>query len=428
MAGTLNEQLYQRATKAIAGGVNSPVRAFTNVDLPPLFIKKAKGAHIYDASGKKYIDLLMSWGAIILGHCDEDTRQATIEAVNKASSFGLCHENEIALAELIKNAFDSIELLRMVSSGTEAVMSAIRLARAYTNKEKIIKFQGCYHGHCDDMLVSAGSAMETLSIPASKGLTANILQNTLVAQYNDIESVQKLFEKYAGKIACVIIEPVAGNMGVIAPEQQFLQKIRNLCNQNNALLILDEVITGFRVATGGAQQLYNVRADLTTLGKIIGGGFPCAAFGGKKEIMEMLAPNGNVYQAGTLSGNPVAVAAGKTVIEKLLKLNPYEKLQLNCRRLTDSIARNAEQFNIPVKINRVGTMFTIFFSDNEITTYADLKNLNIDMFKNFFKNSIEAGILIPPSPYESCFLSLEHDAGIIEKIEKKLPKIMNSLN
>lgn len=427
MAQSLNGQLHNRALQSIAGGVNSPVRAFGSVDMPPIFIQKAKGPYIYDADGKEYIDLLMSWGAIILGHCDEDVNNAVIEAVTKGSSFGLCHENEAKLAELIKQAFPSIELLRMVSSGTEAVMSAVRLARAYTGKDKIIKFEGCYHGHSDEMLSNAGSGLATLSIPASKGVTSDAVRNILTAQLNDLVSVENLLNDHHKNIAAIIIEPVAGNIGVIPPKDGFLQGLRKICDQTGALLIFDEVITGFRVAFGGAQEKYNVKPDITTLGKIIGGGFPCAAFGGRRDVMEMLAPLGQTYQAGTLSGNPVAVTAGKTVIEKLIKLNPYNELETNTKYLSDKIKEHAKQLNLPVQVNRAGSMFTVFFSKNEIKTYSDLKNIDVNVFKNFFKESISNGILIPPSPYESSFLSLAHNTKIINKLESIFSKAVDAI-
>ncbi len=420
MAESLNAKLYDRALKSIVGGVNSPVRAFRNVDMPPIFARSAKGAYLYDADGREYIDLLMSWGAIILGHCDEDVNNAVIEAVNSGSSFGLCHENEAHLAELVKRAFPSIALLRMVSSGTEAVMSAVRVARAFTGRKIIIKFEGCYHGHSDEMLSNAGSGLATLSIPVSKGVTADAVRNVLTARFNSLASVEDLFNEYHKDIAAVIVEPVAGNMGVVPPQDGFLQGLRTLCDQSGSVLIFDEVITGFRVAMGGAQARYGVKPDITTLGKIIGGGFPCAAFGGRREIMEVLAPLGQAYQAGTLSGNPVATAAGRAVIEKLIKTDPYNALEANAERLTAVIAQRAKQLDLPVKINRVGSMFTTFFSQTPITTYCDLKNTDTDIFKRFFRETLDHGILIPPSPYESCFLSTAHNAQIIDKFTAKL--------
>lgn len=426
MAGSINDTLFNRAKQSIIGGVNSPVRDFGSVDMAPLFIDKAKGPYIYDTEGKEYIDLLMSWGASILGHCDEDVNNAVIEAVNKGSNFGLCHKAEAEFAELIKTAFPSIELLRMVNSGTEAVMSAVRLGRAYTGRDKIIKFEGCYHGHSDGLLTKVGSGLATVSIPASKGVCAESSANTLIAKYNDLESVENHLKKFPNEIACILVEPVAGNMGVIPPQPGFLQGLRDICDKYGALLIFDEVITGFRIALGGAQERFGVKADITTLGKIIGGGFPCGAFSGKKEIMQMLAPLGEVYQAGTLSGNPVAMAAGKTVIEKLIALKPYERLERETSSILKKIESSFRNANINVSIGNVGSMFTIFFTDQQVNDYGSASDTNVQMYGRFFKTMLENGVLLPPSPMESGFVSLSHLDSIV--IESLLYKIINSVD
>jgi glutamate-1-semialdehyde 2,1-aminomutase len=419
MAQSLNAELYNKARRSIVGGVNSPVRDFGSVDILPIYIRNVNGPYIYDAKGNEYIDLLMSWGANILGHCDQDVNEAVIQALNNGSSFGLCHENEAVLAELIKQAFPSIELLRMVNSGTEAVMTAVRLARAYTGREKIIKFEGCYHGHSNDMLVKAGSGLQTLSIPASKGVTKDSTNNTLTAQFNDLDSVEKITEDNCDEIAAVIVEPVAGNMGVTPPEDGFLQGLRRICDDIGAILIFDEVITGFRIALGGAQEKYKIKPDITTLGKIIGGGFPFAALGGKKEIMEMLAPIGQVYQAGTLSGNPIAVAAGKAVIEKLIRINPYNKLEEIALDISEQLLNYASRISPEVKINRIASMFSVYFSQSEIKTKSDLNNIDNQNFKTFYKSVFNRKILLPPSPFESCFVSLSH-LTVMEKIKTAL--------
>ncbi|MGE4286680.1 MAG: glutamate-1-semialdehyde 2,1-aminomutase [Phycisphaerae bacterium] len=401
----------KRALNVLPGGVNSPVRAFGSVGSEPLFAESAKGAYLKDASGNRYLDLLCSWGAVILGHADGAVNKAAIAAIEKGSSFGLCHENEAILAELIRKAMPSMELVRMVSSGTEAVMSAVRLARGFTGRSKIVKFEGCYHGHSDAMLVKAGSGPATFSVPTSSGLPLHAADDTLVAGYNDAASVERLFNAFAGDIAAVIVEPVAGNMGVVPPDEGFLQSLRSLCDSSGALLIFDEVITGFRIAFGGAQALYGVTPDLTTIGKIIGGGFPCAAFGGKCDIMELLAPLGPVYQAGTLSGNPVAVAAGIEVLKQLAAPGIYEQLE----RIAGEVVSAFESFltarGDSFVINRVGSMFTIFFVDGgKVRSFDDLRRMDTSLYASFHADMMRRGILLPPSAYESCFISLAHSA------------------
>ena len=373
MAMSVSRQQYTKACKSIVGGVNSPVRAFKAVGAKPLVIKKAKGAYLYDVDGNRYIDYLMSWGAHILGHSHPDVTSAIKKAAGKGISYGLSSELEYELAELIKKAFPSIELLRMVNSGTEATMSAIRLARGYTGRNKILKFEGCYHGHSDGLLVKSGSGVATFSVPDTAGVPTSIAAETLIAPYNDIETVRVLVKKYAEGIACIIVEPVAANMGIIPPKKGFLRELREIADQINAVLIFDEVITGFRIALGGAQEFYNVKPDLTTLGKIVGGGLPVGVFGGKREIMEHLVPLGSVYQAGTLSGNPVVASAGIAVLKYLIQKNPCNELNKKTCELTSGLGDVFRQNGIDVQINQVGSMFTIFFSKDTVTNYATAK-------------------------------------------------------
>ncbi len=399
-------ELFQRAQSSIPGGVNSPVRAFKSVGGTPLFITSAKGSYLYDEDGNSYIDYINSWGPMILGHAYEPVVKAIQEKAAGSTSFGAPTELEIEIAELIKSMAPNIDLVRMVSSGTEACMSAIRLARGYTGKNKFIKFEGCYHGHADAFLVKAGSGLATLNIQTVPGVTEGVAKDTLTAPYNNLPAVEKLIEENKGEIAAIIVEPVVGNMGCVPPQEGFLQGLRKLCDQENIVLIFDEVMTGFRLAQGGAQQKLNINADLVTFGKVIGGGLPVGAFGGKKEIMEHIAPIGNVYQAGTLSGNPIAMIAGYTMLNEL-KNNPsiYTELDEKTARLEKSLNDILSNKNIPHRINRVGSMMSIFFTNEEVIDFDSASKTDINIFNKFFHHMLDKGIYLPPSAYESWFIS-----------------------
>lgn len=428
MAWGMNEKLFQKAKKVIPGAVNSPVRNFARVGGTPLFIKRGKGAKIWDEDNREYIDYLGSWGPLILGHSHPRIIEAVTEALRDGTSFGMSTRKEVELAELITEAIPSVEMLRLVNSGTEAVMSALRVARGYTNRDKIVKFAGCYHGHVDYLLAGAGSGAAFLSHPNSPGIPEKFTRDTLVLPYNDLGSVSRAVEKYSDQIAAIIVEPVAGNMGVIPPESGFLQGLRKICNEFQILLIFDEVITGFRVSYGGAQALYGVYPDITCLGKIIGGGFPVGAYGGKKEIMEQVAPVGDVYQAGTLSGNPVATTAGLETLRILSQSKVYEELDEKTRTLCQSIKKVATDSEVKVIINRVGSMFSIFFTSEPVNDFAGVKNSNQDLFKKFFWGMFEKGVLIPPSPFESNFVSLAHTSGDIEKTIRAVQELLPQLH
>ncbi|MDP5254034.1 MULTISPECIES: glutamate-1-semialdehyde 2,1-aminomutase [unclassified Vibrio] len=406
---TQSASLYQQAQKIIPGGVNSPVRAFNGVGGSPLFIERADGACIYDADGKEYIDYVGSWGPMILGHNHPDIRDAVIEAAQRGLSFGAPTAVEIQMAELVSELVPSMEQLRMVNSGTEATMSAIRLARGYTSRDKIIKFEGCYHGHSDGLLVKAGSGALTLGQPSSPGVPEDFAKHTLTARFNDLDSVKALFAANPGQIACIIVEPVAGNMNCIPAVEGFHQGLRDICDQEGALLIFDEVMTGFRVALGGAQAHYQVTPDLTTLGKVIGGGMPVGAFGGKKEIMQYIAPTGPVYQAGTLSGNPVAMAAGLTCLTLLRQEGNEARLADKTSQLAQGFKAIANQYQIPLLVHQVGGMFGFFFTDQErVTCYEDVARCDTERFKRFFHLMLEQGIYLAPSAFEASFVSLAH--------------------
>ncbi|MEO9004789.1 MAG: glutamate-1-semialdehyde 2,1-aminomutase [Ginsengibacter sp.] len=413
-----SKTLFERAQKSIPGGVNSPVRAFKNVGGTPLFIKSAKGAYLTDEDGNKYIDYINSWGPMILGHAYEPVVKAIKERVNDSTSFGAPTELEIEMAELIKSMVPNVDLIRMVSSGTEACMSAVRLARGYTGRNKIIKFDGCYHGHADCFLVNAGSGVATLNIQTVPGVTAGVANDTLSTPYNNLSEVVNLIENNKGEIAAIIIEPVAGNMGCVLPQPGFLEGLRKLCNEENIVFILDEVMTGFRLAPGGAQEKLNIDADLVTYGKVIGGGLPVGAFGGKREIMEHIAPLGNVYQAGTLSGNPIAMIAGFTLLNEL-KNRPsiYNELEEKSGFLAKKLSTILKDKDIPHQINRMGSMMSIFFSDHPIVDFHTVSKTDIQMFNKFFHHMLDNGIYLPPSAYESWFLS---NALSTEDIEKTL--------
>lgn len=408
--------LFSRAQSFIPGGVNSPVRAFKGVGGTPVFIQKAQGAYIYDTDGKQYVDYVGSWGPMILGHNHPSILNAVLKAAENGLSFGAPTPSEIDLAELVCNIVPSIEMVRMVSSGTEATMTAIRLARGYTGRDKILKFEGCYHGHSDSLLVKAGSGALTLGQPSSPGVPEDFAKYTLTAEYNNLDSVKALFEQYPDSISCVIIEPVAGNMNCVPPKSGFLQGIRELCDKYGALFIIDEVMTGFRVALAGAQSYYSVTPDLTTLGKVIGGGMPVGAVGGKKAIMEYLAPTGPVYQAGTLSGNPIAMAAGLACLNELKKTGNEQQLAIKTEKLCLGLKSLAEKHHVPFVVNYVGGMFGIFFTEQqEITSYAEVMKCDTEKFKIFFHKMLEQGIYLAPSAFEAGFMSLAHTDEDIER-------------
>ena len=412
-----SEQLFEQAKKTIPGGVNSPVRAFNSVGGSPCFVKKAQGAYIYDADDKAYIDYVGSWGPMILGHNHPAILAAVIETAQNGLSFGAPTEIEITMAEKVRELVPSMESLRMVNSGTEATMSAIRLARGFTSRDKILKFEGCYHGHADSLLVKAGSGALTLGVPNSPGIPADFAKHTLTVSFNNLEEVKEIFAKYPDEIACIIVEPVAGNMNCIPPVKGFLEGLRDVCDQYNSVLIFDEVMTGFRVALGGAQAHYNIKPDLTTLGKIIGGGMPVGAFGGKKEIMNFIAPVGPVYQAGTLSGNPLAMAAGLASLTELAKGDKHKQLSQATEKLAMGLKAAAERHGIDLSINYAGAMFGFFFTNDPapITSYEQATKCDADMFKRFFNLMLEEGIYLAPSAYETGFLSMAHTDEIIEK-------------
>jgi glutamate-1-semialdehyde 2,1-aminomutase len=409
MRGTQkSRRLFADARRYLPGGVDSPVRSFKAVGGAPVFIVKGKGSKIYDADDNEYIDYISSWGPLILGHAHSRVTSALSKCIENGTSFGAVTELETKLARLICEAMPSIEMVRFVNSGTEATMTALRLARAYTNRDKVIKFAGCYHGHSDGLLVSAGSGVATLGLPDSPGVPEAIARTTLVAPYNDVKTVTKLFEKYPGKIAAVIVEPIAANMGVVLPSRSFLNGLRSITRKYGALLIFDEVITGFRVAYGGAQQLYGIKPDLTCLGKIIGGGLPVGAFGGRRDIMEMIAPLGNVYQAGTLSGNPLAMTAGIETLKQLNNQNNYQQLEEAGATLQEGLAAAACRAGVLVTIPRAGSLLTVFFTDKPVTDYKSAKMSDTRLFTAFFGELLNCGIYWPPSQFEAAFISLAH--------------------
>tara|TARA_B100000212_G_scaffold131807_2_gene98853 strand:- start:5872 stop:7155 length:1284 start_codon:yes stop_codon:yes gene_type:complete len=418
---------FSEAKKFIPGGVNSPVRAFKSVNSTPVFFEKGKGSKMIDIDKNEYIDCVSSWGPLIFGHANETIINSIIETSKNGTTYGASTEIETLIAKKIVDLVPSVEKVRMVNSGTEATMSAIRLARGYTNKEKIIKFSGNYHGHGDSFLIKAGSGAVTLGLPDSPGVTKNIAKDTLIANFNNIESVEKLFNDNSKNIAAVIVEPIAGNMGLVKPLKTFLQDLRNLCNKFKSVLIFDEVMTGFRVAAGGAQELYGVHPDLTTLGKIIGGGLPVGAYGGKEEIMNLLAPEGPVYQAGTLSGNPLAMSAGLTVLN-LLENKVYEKLENISKKIEDGWNKNIIETKTKAHIARVGSMMTLFFSDkNQINNYNDALQLNTEQYAKYFKSMLNMGVYLPPSQYECLFLSTAIDDDDINHLIKSNKKALEEL-
>jgi glutamate-1-semialdehyde 2,1-aminomutase len=399
----------------IPGGVNSPVRAFKAVGIPPSFIERAKGSKIFDVDGNEYIDYVGSWGPMILGHAHPRVVAALKKAISKGTSFGAPTALEVELASKVKKAFPSLELVRMVSSGTEAVMSAIRVARGYTGRAKLIKFEGCYHGHGDSLLVKAGSGATTFGIPDSLGIPEDLAKHTLTALYNNLESVKSLVNQYPEQIACIIVEPIAGNMGVVLPEGGFLEGLRKICDEKGILLIFDEVITGFRAAYGGAQEIYKIKADITCLGKVIGGGLPVGAYGGKKAVMDNVSPLGAVYQAGTLSGNPLAMTAGITTLELLRAKKNYQDLDKKTLYLTEKISECTEERGIPFSLNQATGMFTLFFTEGPVKDYRTAKMSDTKRFAQFFIEMMNQGIYLPPSQYEAWFISLAHTQKDLDK-------------
>jgi glutamate-1-semialdehyde 2,1-aminomutase len=413
---THSHDLFKQAQHIIPGGVNSPVRAFNGVGGDPIFIRSAKGAYIKDVDNKEYVDYVGSWGPMILGHAHPKVIAAVRDALDNGLSFGAPTEIEIKLAQKINQIMPSIELVRMVSSGTEATMSAIRLARGFTMRNKIIKFAGCYHGHADSLLVSAGSGALTLGVPSSAGVPESIAEHTLVAEYNSLDTVEALFKKYGSDIAAIIVEPIAGNMNCVLPKPEFLPGLRALCDQYGSLLIFDEVMTGFRVAQGGAQALYSIRPDLTTLGKVIGGGMPVGAFGGRAEVMHSIAPLGPVYQAGTLSGNPIAMTAGLATLDLLMEANFYPELEKITFELVDGLTSRAKAAGIPFFMTAVCGMFGIYFTDQtQINTFSDVKKCSVPVFQKFFHEMLKEGVYLAPSAYEAGFVSIAHKEEEIAK-------------
>lgn len=415
MNHTRSSQLFKQAKSAIPGGVNSPVRAFKSVGADPLFIRRASGCHIFDEDGNDFVDYVGSWGPMIMGHCHPDVIAAVQTALASGASFGAPTEREITLANMVIDAVPSIEMVRMVSSGTEATMSAIRLARGYTGKDKILKFSGCYHGHADSLLVKAGSGAATFGVPDSPGVPADFAKHTLTAEFNCLESVKKLIAENKDQVACIIVEPVAGNMGTVPPREGFLEGLREICTNEGIILIFDEVMSGFRVAYGGAQVRFGVTPDMTTLGKIIGGGLPVGAFGGKQEIMEKLSPSGGVYQAGTLSGNPLAMAAGIATLNILKQPGFYEKLEEKSRQIGEGIAAAAKKAGYPIYSTQVGSMFCAFFTSNEVQDWTSASTCDTKAFAKYFLAMLDEGIYLAPSQFETAFVSSAHGTTEIEK-------------
>lgn len=420
-------ELFEKAKKLIPGGVNSPVRSFLSVNTFPFYVERAKGPYLFDVDGNRFIDYVSSFGAIILGHADEGLIEEVKKALELGTSYGACHPYEIELAELIVSAFPSIELVRLTNSGTEATMSAIRLSRGFTGRKKIIKFRGAYHGHADFLLTSGGSGMATLSQPESKGVLDEHVRHTLVADFNHIDSVWKIVREEKD-IASIIVEPIMGNMGVIPPKPGFLKDLESICKENGILLIFDEVITGFRVAYGGAQNIFGIEPDITCLGKIIGGGFPIGAFGGRREIMEGISPKGGVYQAGTLSGNPIAVRAGVYVLKYLFEHKDlYGVLERNVKAIEEEVSKIAKRYKIPYRINGVCGMFSGFFTESEVTDYESAKSTDRKLYEKFFKLMLENLIFFPPSPFEGCFLTLSHGQKQITETIEAYEKVFREL-
>jgi len=427
MSGARSRKLFEDAKKHLPGGVNSPVRAFRSVGGEPLFIRKAKGSRIFDADNKAYIDYVLSWGPMILGHAHPKVTAALKKAIANGTSFGAPTELEVTLAKMVKKAFPSIEMVRMVSSGTEATMSAIRAARGFTGRDKILKVDGCYHGHADSLLVKAGSGVATFGLPDSPGVPVELARLTLTVAYNDLAAVKELAVREGQRIACIIVEPVAGNMGCVPPEPGFLQGLREICDRYGIVLIFDEVMTGFRVAYGGAQQLYKIKPDMTCLGKVIGGGLPVGAYGGKLEIMQKIAPIGPIYQAGTLSGNPLAMTAGIETLKALSRPGVYKTLEKNAAALEKGLRAAAEEAGVPTTFNRVGSMFTCFFTDRKVKDFESAKTSDTARFGKYFLAMLKNGINLAPSQFEAAFLSLAHSKADINKTIQASRKSLKGL-
>ena len=410
--------LYDRAVRVIPGGVNSPVRAFKSVGGRPVFVRRGEGSRLYDEDGNCFIDYVCSWGPLILGHAHPKIVEAVCRAVRDGTSFGAATAREVELAEMIAEAVPSIEMVRLVNSGTEAVMSAIRVARGCTGRQKVIKFEGCYHGHSDGLLARAGSGVATFGLPDSAGVPDSVTADTITVPYNDLDATERAVSAAGETVACIVVEPIAGNMGVVAPGGGFLEGLRRLCDARGIVLIFDEVITGFRVAYGGAQELYGVKPDLTCLGKIIGGGLPVGAYGGRREIMELVAPVGPVYQAGTLSGNPPAVAAGIEALRLLKEPGFYQELERKASALADGLLRQAVRAGVSITCNRVGSMMTLFFTDRPVTDYASARSCDTALYARFFREMLNRGVYFAPSQFEAAFVSAAHsDADIASTIE-----------
>ncbi|MBT0664834.1 glutamate-1-semialdehyde 2,1-aminomutase [Geobacter pelophilus] len=415
MQNSRSAQLFKQAQAVIPGGVNSPVRAFRSVGSEPLFIKTASGCNITDEDGNSFIDYVGSWGPMILGHCHPQVIAAVKTAMERGCSFGAPTELEVTLAEMVIKAVPSVEMVRMVSSGTEATMSAIRLARGYTNRDKILKFSGCYHGHSDALLVKAGSGAATFGVPDSPGVPTDFAKHTLTARFNDLDSVRKLVSENKDQIACIIVEPIAGNMGTVPPREGFLEGLRQLCTNEGIVLIFDEVMSGFRVAYGGAQEVYGVTPDMTTLGKIIGGGLPVGAFGGKKEIMSLLSPSGGVYQAGTLSGNPLAMTAGIETLKLLQRPGFYQELEEKSAYVAGGIAKAAKDAGFPIYSTRVGSMFCAFFTKGEVQDWDSAAQCDTTAFAKYFRLMLEEGVYLAPSQFETAFVSIAHSQDDLDR-------------
>lgn len=422
-----NQELFQRAKNLMPGGVSSPVRAFKAVGSDPIIVSRAQGSRLWDVEGKEYIDYLMSWGPLIMGHAHPRVVSAIKEQAEKGLSYGLTNQHEIELAQLVTSSIPSVEMVRFVSSGTEATMSAIRLARGYTGRKYVVKFEGCYHGHGDSLLVSAGSGVATLGIPGTPGVPEEIARLTLVIPYNNLEALEEVFSKYGEDIACVIVEPVAGNMGVVLPKPGFLEAIRDITRRYGSLVIYDEVITNFRLSKGGAQEFFGGDPDITCMGKILGGGMPLGAYGGRREIMEKVAPQGPIYQAGTLSGNPLSMVAGIATLKELFQLNPYESLENLTKRLTSGISEILKFKGIAHRINQIASMFTLFFTDREVYDYKSAKTSDTELFGRFFRALLKEGVLIPPSQFEAWFLSTAHREEDIDSTLERIDRAVRSL-
>lgn len=428
MTRSRSADLFQRASRIIPGGVNSPVRAFRAVGGDPFFVERGEGCHLWDVDGNQYIDYVLSWGPLILGHSHPAVLEAIVEAARSGTSFGAPTLAEVELAELVRDFFPSMEMLRFVSSGTEATMSAVRVARGFTGRDLILKFEGCYHGHGDSFLVRAGSGVATLGLPNSPGVPAELSKLTLTAPFNDLDTVAEIFRIHAGAIAGVILEPVVGNGGFIPPEPGFLEGLRRITRADESLLIFDEVMTGFRVARGGAQERFSIEPDLTTLGKVIGGGLPVGAYGGRRDIMEQVAPLGPIYQAGTLSGNPLAMAAGLAQLRTLDDLNPYAELEKRTARLVDGLVSLMREAGFPAVGGSLGSMWGIFFGDEPVRSFADAQRSDVARFRSFFHQSLRRGVFFAPSAFEAGFTSTAHDEGVIDETLNRVADAVRALD